>query len=64
MENFNSDEVLTLEDTLKIFKCSRDTIWRWTKTKSDFPQPIKIGRKKLWFKSDIQKYMESLKSKL
>jgi len=55
------DETLTRDDLIKIFKVTRGTLYLWEKEKSDFPRPFKIGRRLLWKKSDIERYIENMK---
>jgi excisionase family DNA binding protein len=50
---------LTTEEIMKLFRICRDTVQDWIKNKADFPSPIKIGRRNLWKRSEIEAYIES-----
>jgi predicted DNA-binding transcriptional regulator AlpA len=50
---------LTSEEIMKMFAICKWTLNNWIKNKSDFPRPIKAGRRNLWKKSEIEEYLES-----
>lgn len=60
MNNFDNDVKLTLNEVIKETRVSRKTIYRWRKIGNlNFPKPIKIERKLLWYKSEIQQFLKS-----
>jgi predicted DNA-binding transcriptional regulator AlpA len=58
----DSSKYLTSEEVMKRFFVANSTLRFWVKNNPDFPKPIKIGRKGLWIKSEIEKYEEHLKN--
>ena len=50
---------LTMVEVADQLRCNRKTIERWLKEKPDFPKPFRIGRRLLWYKSEIEEYIES-----
>ena len=57
-----SEDFLKSEDIMKKFAISKETLFNWRK-QNKFPKPIKIGRRNLWKKEDIDNYINSLSSK-
>lgn len=58
MSNFD-DINLNMKEMTKFLKVDRRTITRWIKDNPGFPKPMKIGRKLLWKRSEIEEYIES-----
>ena len=50
-ENKKADELWTARDVCEHFNISLPTLWRWGKM--GYLVPIKVGKKKLYRKSDI-----------
>ncbi len=43
---------------------SKSTLWRWCKSKSNFPQPRKISQGvTVWFVEEVQEWLNSQKQK-
>ena len=60
MSNFDNDVKLALNEVIKETRVSRKILYRWRKIESlNFPKPIKIERKLLWYKSEIQQFLKS-----
>ncbi len=57
------ETLLTMKELSELLKVDRMTITRWVRVKPDFPKPIKIERKNLWKRSEIEAYIESQKCK-
>lgn len=53
---------LTSEEVMKRFFIANSTLRFWIKNNSEFPKPIKIGRRNLWIKSEIEKYESYIES--
>lgn len=51
-----SEDYITLDEVMKIFRVSRNTLWRWNRDK--YLCNIKFGNKILYKKSDINKLIE------
>lgn len=51
------DENIPIEDAMRLLKVSYQTIWRWQKF--GVITPIKIGRKRFFKKSEIDRILES-----
>ncbi len=48
----------------EILSISRSTLWRWCKSKSNFPQPRKISQGvTVWFAEEVQEWLNSQKPK-
>ena len=56
-----SEDFLKTEDIIKKFGISKETLFNWRK-QNKFPAPIKIGRRLLWKKSDIDDYINKISS--
>lgn len=54
------DQMYTMRDLVDLAKTTRPTIYRWIRLQ-DFPKPIKVGRKLLWRREEIDKYLDSRK---
>lgn len=50
------DEFLDLEQVIKEFGGSKSTYWRWEK--SNYLKPRRLGRKKLYKRSEIEAIMQ------
>ena len=50
------DQYLSPNETVTILKISKPTLWRWEK--HDFLVPVKIGGKKYFRKSDVDKLLQ------
>jgi predicted DNA-binding transcriptional regulator AlpA len=48
-----SKELLTTEDLMDLYSCSRTTIWRWVKA-GVLPEPRRIGGLKRWRRPEIE----------
>jgi predicted DNA-binding transcriptional regulator AlpA len=56
------DDPLLFEAEVEVLvRMSRQTIWRKRK-RSEFQEPIVVGGKNAWFRSQIISYMESLRT--
>jgi predicted DNA-binding transcriptional regulator AlpA len=54
------EKFLESKDICKQLKIGTTTLFNW-RNRYNFPAPIKVGRKLLWKKSDIEAYLESKK---
>lgn len=52
------EESLGRNDVAKFFQIRVETIWKWLKDKPDFPKPIRVGRRLIWKKTDIEEYID------
>lgn len=52
-----SEDYITLDEVMKIFRVSRNTLWRWNRDK--YLCNVKLGRRIFYRKSDVNKLMEN-----
>lgn len=57
------EESIGISDIMDFFKVSRETVRIWIKKKPNFPKPIKIGKRVVWKKSVIEKYLDEISQK-
>lgn len=49
-----NNQLLRAKQAAQLLNCGRSTLWRWTKTLENFPQPQKISpRITAWRESDL-----------
>ena len=56
-DNEHDNELVGADDTAKILNVKKNTLWRWSK--SGYLVPIKVGRKNVYLKSDIDRILKS-----
>ncbi len=56
--NLGPKMLLTLPELREILGISRDTAYRFMQT-SDFPQPLRIGQRLQWLRSEIEAWIIS-----
>lgn len=56
----SQNELLSVADLEKEFRLSRQTIYRWRRS-GDFPPHIAVGRRAMWSKGDIAKWLSHRK---
>lgn len=57
-ESEKKDEVyLSADEAVKELKVTRPTLWRWCKI--GYLQPVKVGRRSLYRRSDIDKLLKA-----
>ncbi|MDR2157710.1 MAG: helix-turn-helix domain-containing protein [Holosporaceae bacterium] len=60
--NVFNEELITAKEVCDFLRVSLVTLWNW-RNKGIFPNPIKIDRKLLWKKSDIEAYLREKQGK-
>lgn len=56
--------VVRANELARQLSVSRSTLWRWCKSKADFPQPRKISQGvTVWFAEEVQEWLNSQKQK-
>lgn len=58
----NESKYFTSEEVMKKFCIASSTLRSWLKIKPDFPKPIRIGRRNLWIKTEIEQYESYIES--
>ena len=53
-------ELLDVKDVARLLKLSRRQVWR-LRSAGEIPQPIKIGNSVRWNRTDIERWLDSLK---
>lgn len=53
----SNQQYLTVNDVVRILNCSRSTIWRWQK--NNRLVPVKVGKKALYKKEDIDDFVNN-----
>lgn len=56
------EETIGISDIMDFFKVTRQTVHVWLKTNPNFPRPIKVGKRVVWKKTEIEKYINELSS--
>jgi predicted DNA-binding transcriptional regulator AlpA len=56
-------ELLSKAEMMEWFKCGSTTFATKILTIRDFPQPLKVGRTKLWDKAEVEEWLEEQKTK-
>lgn len=56
-DNEHDNELVGADDMAKILNVKKNTLWRWSK--SGYLVPIKVGRKSVYLKSDIDRILHS-----
>lgn len=57
-------ELLRAETLAKALSISKSTLWRWCKSKTNFPQPRKISQGvTVWFANEVQEWLNSHRQK-
>ena len=56
--------VFRARELARLLAISHSTLWRWCKSKADFPQPRKISQGvTVWFAEEVQEWLNSQKQK-
>lgn len=53
-------QMITDREVAAMLGVSRDTVWRWTRNKADFPKPSRIGDNATrWLASEVLAYRDA-----
>lgn len=59
-----TNKYLNADQVAQRFVISKNSVWRWVRTRPDFPKPIKLGAACTRFKlSDIEAFETTLEGK-
>lgn len=57
------DRLLDIKESCEYLHLTRDGFYKLRKSFIDFPHPVKVGKKQLWRRSEIDEYLEKTREK-